>query len=231
MCNYTHTNDKEDEKKEEGAKVVKDDQVQGRQAESKAEIYKINLDHALKVLSMQEDETSEVQEVVDVVTIAKLITKVVTTASETVTVASTIISAAEPHVAVATITIAPVRVVAASTRRRKGVVIRDPEKESTTSSIIPKDTKSKDKGKWIMKKEQMEEEENIEIQSINETPVQKAAKRRKLNEEVEDLKGHLEIIPDEDDDVYTEATPLARKVPIVDYKIININNKPYYKII
>nr|GFD33101.1 hypothetical protein [Tanacetum cinerariifolium] len=83
----------------------------------------------------------------------------------------------------------------------------------------------------LKKKEQMEEEENIEIQSINETPVQKAAKRRKLNEEVEDLKGHLEIIPDEDDDVYTEATPLARKVPIVDYKIININNKPYYKII
>nr|GFD47943.1 hypothetical protein [Tanacetum cinerariifolium] len=32
-------------------------------------------------------------------------------------------------------------------------------------------------------------------------------------------------------DVYTEATPLARKVPVVDYEIINLNNKPYYKII
>nr|GEW74298.1 hypothetical protein [Tanacetum cinerariifolium] len=40
----------------------------------------------------------------------------------------------------------------------------------------------------------------------------KAAKRRKLNEEVEDLKRHLEIVPDEVDDVYTEATPLARKL-------------------
>nr|GFA84170.1 hypothetical protein [Tanacetum cinerariifolium] len=29
--------------------------------------------------------------------------------------------------------------------------------------------------------------------------------------EVEDLKRNLEIVPDEDDDVYTEATPLARK--------------------
>nr|GEY44009.1 reverse transcriptase domain-containing protein [Tanacetum cinerariifolium] len=57
----------------------------------------------------------------------------------------------------------------------------------------------------------MEEEENRAIQSINKTPAQKAAKRRKLNEEVEDLKRHLEIVPDEDDDVYTEATPLARK--------------------
>nr|GEY95023.1 integrase, catalytic region, zinc finger, CCHC-type, peptidase aspartic, catalytic [Tanacetum cinerariifolium] len=60
---------------------------------------------------------------------------------------------------------------------------------------------------------------------------QKAAKRRKLNEEVEDLKRHLEIVPDEDDDVYTKATPLARKVPIVDYEIIHLNNKPHYKII
>nr|GEU91079.1 hypothetical protein [Tanacetum cinerariifolium] len=59
----------------------------------------------------------------------------------------------------------------------------------------------------------------------------KAAKRRKLNEEVEDLKRHLQIMPNEDDDVYTEATPLAKKVPVVDYEIIEMNNKPYYKII
>nr|GFD54629.1 hypothetical protein [Tanacetum cinerariifolium] len=45
-------------------------------------------------------------------------------------------------------------------------------------------------------KEQLEEEENRAIESINETPAQKAAKRRKLNEEVEDLKQHLEIVPD-----------------------------------
>nr|GEU78793.1 hypothetical protein [Tanacetum cinerariifolium] len=80
-------------------------------------------------------------------------------------------------------------------------------------------------------KEQMEEEENRAIQSINETPAQKATKRRKLNEKVKDLKKHLEIVPDEDDAVYTEPTPLARKVPVVGYEIINLNNKPYYKII
>nr|GEV16231.1 hypothetical protein [Tanacetum cinerariifolium] len=258
--------DKEEDKKEEEAKVVEDDQVQGRQAESQAEIYKINLDQASKVLSMQEDEPAKVLEVVDVVTTAKLITEVVTAASETVTAAITTISATEPKVLTATITVAPVRVVAASTIRRKGVVIRDPEEESTTSSIIPADTKSKDKGKGSMveepkplkkkqqvemdkeyekklhvelnkdikwdvaiehvkkkakkdpavldyfkgisyddirlifeakfnssiefllkTKEQMEEEENRAIQSINETPAQKTAKRRKLNKEVEDL--------------------------------------------
>nr|GEX24065.1 hypothetical protein [Tanacetum cinerariifolium] len=210
--------DKEEEKKEEEAKVVKDDQVQGRQAE----IYKIDMDHASKVLSMQEDEPAEVQEVVDIVTTAKLITEVVTAA---------------------------IRVAAASTRKRKGVVIRDPEEESST--VIPADTKSKDKGKlhaelnkdidWDVAikhvkqkaKEDLaiKEEESRSLQSINETLAQKAAKRRKLNEEVEDLKKHLEIVPDEDDNVYTEAIPLARKVPIVDYKIIHLNNKPHYKII
>nr|GFC36410.1 hypothetical protein [Tanacetum cinerariifolium] len=110
---------KEEDKKEEEAKAVKDDQVQGRQAESQAEIYKNDLDHASKVLSMQEDEPAEVQEAVYVVTTAKLITHVVTAASETVTVASTTISTAEPQVPAATITDAPVRVAAASTRRRK----------------------------------------------------------------------------------------------------------------
>nr|GFC62204.1 hypothetical protein [Tanacetum cinerariifolium] len=60
---------------------------------------------------------------------------------------------------------------------------------------------------------------------------QKAAKRRKLNKEVEELKQHLEIVLDEDDDVYTEATLVARKIPVVDYEIVHFNNKPHYKII
>nr|GEW61884.1 reverse transcriptase domain-containing protein [Tanacetum cinerariifolium] len=58
--------------------------------------------------------------------------------------------------------------------------------------------------------------------------------RRRLNEEAEDvevLKQHLEIVPDEDNDVYTEATPLARNVPVVDYHIIQLNNKPHFKIV
>nr|GEZ33717.1 hypothetical protein [Tanacetum cinerariifolium] len=83
--------DKEDEKKAEEDNVAGDDQVKGRQAK----IYKIDMDHASKVLSMQKDEP-EVQEVVDVVTTAKLITEVVTATSESVTAASTTIAAAEP---------------------------------------------------------------------------------------------------------------------------------------
>nr|GFA84317.1 hypothetical protein [Tanacetum cinerariifolium] len=44
-----------------------------KQAEKQAGIYNLDLDHSSKVLSMQEDD-SEVQEVVEVVTTAKLIT-------------------------------------------------------------------------------------------------------------------------------------------------------------
>nr|GEX10020.1 hypothetical protein [Tanacetum cinerariifolium] len=112
---------------------------------------------------------------------------VVVVASAPVSVASIIIPAAETNILAATITAALVKVAVASTRRRRRVVIRDPEEES--SAKTSDEIKSKDKA-------------------------QKAAKRRRLNQEdkdVEEIKQHLEIMTDEDDDVYTEATPLARK--------------------
>nr|GEZ53167.1 hypothetical protein [Tanacetum cinerariifolium] len=87
-----------------------------------AEIYHLDLDHSSKVLSMQEDD-SEVQEVVEIVTTAKLITYVVTAAAPTV--------------------------VAAYTRRRKGVIIRDPEEELSLKTPV-ETLKLKDKGKWIL---------------------------------------------------------------------------------
>nr|GEX63165.1 hypothetical protein [Tanacetum cinerariifolium] len=83
-------------------------------------------------------------------------------------------------------------------------------------------------------REEMEEEDQEVLKSINETPTQKAAKRRKMNEEAqeaEDLKKRLEVVDDEDDDVFIEANPLARKVPVVDYQIVWIDNKPRFKII
>nr|GFB97283.1 hypothetical protein [Tanacetum cinerariifolium] len=64
---------------------------------------------------MQEDETepAEVQKVVDVVTTAKLITEVVTIASETITAAITNITAAKAQFPVVTLIVAPARVTAA----------------------------------------------------------------------------------------------------------------------
>nr|GEU56402.1 hypothetical protein [Tanacetum cinerariifolium] len=118
-----------EEAKDVAADVVKDVQDadiaesvhdQERQAESQVEIYKIDLEHANKVLSMQEDETepAEVQKVVDVVTTAKIITEVVIAASATFTTASTYITAADAQVLIVVTTAAPSRLTA-SPRRRK----------------------------------------------------------------------------------------------------------------
>nr|GFB95382.1 hypothetical protein [Tanacetum cinerariifolium] len=133
--------------KDEGIELVKDTDIaktKGRhaaaeQVEKQAEIYHLDLDHPSKVLSMQDDD-SEVQEVVEVVTTAKLITDVVTAASQ-VSAASATIFAAKTSILAAAPT-----VVAAYIRRRKGVIIRDPEEE--LSSKTPAETpKLKDKGK------------------------------------------------------------------------------------
>nr|GEZ80927.1 hypothetical protein [Tanacetum cinerariifolium] len=103
---------------------------------------------------MNEDEgielenDSEVQEVVEVVTTTKLITLVVTAAATQGSAASATIPAVS-----ATIPTAALIVVAAYTRRRKGVIIRDPKEELSlkTSAETPAETpKVKDKGKGIM---------------------------------------------------------------------------------
>nr|GFC23445.1 hypothetical protein [Tanacetum cinerariifolium] len=69
--------------------------------------------------------------------------------------------------------------------------------------------------KFLFKsREEMEKEDEEIIKSINETPAQKAAKKRKLSEEAQeadDLRKRFEIVQDEDDDVFVEATPLAQK--------------------
>nr|GEY52692.1 hypothetical protein [Tanacetum cinerariifolium] len=102
---------------------------------------------------MNEDEGIKL-EVVEVMTTAKLITKVVTTIASQVSAASTTIPAASGTIPAANLTIsagAPT-VVAAYTRRRKGVIIRDPEKELSlkTSETYVETPKVKDKGKGIM---------------------------------------------------------------------------------
>nr|GEX36044.1 hypothetical protein [Tanacetum cinerariifolium] len=246
------------------------------------------------------EEPDELQEVIEVVTTARLMTEVVTATTTTITAAAPITTA--------TITADP-----SATRRRKGVVIRDPEETAAPSIIIHTEPKSKEKGKGIMveepkpikkqaqiekdeayareleaelnnninwdnvieqvkekgkqdnavlryqalkkkpqikaqakknmmyfnsnvdflekSKEELEEEESRALKRKTESFDEKAVKKQKLDEEVEELKKQLHIVPNDDDDVYTKATPLALKVPVVDYEIYSENNKPFYKII
>nr|GEZ87067.1 hypothetical protein [Tanacetum cinerariifolium] len=78
---------------------------------------------------------------------------------------------------------------------------------------------------------ELEEEASRELKRKSKSFEKKAAKKQKLDEEVEELKKHLQIVPNDEDDVYTKATPLALKVPVVDYQIYTEHNKPYYNII
>nr|GEX69273.1 hypothetical protein [Tanacetum cinerariifolium] len=128
---------------DEGIELVadqeKDTKFEGRHAYKQAEIYNIDLDHSSKVLSMQKDDT-EVQEAVKVVTIAKLVTEVVTATATQVVPASTPIPAAKPKI------LKIAAALAVSTKRRKRVVIRDPEEELLSDT--PAETPTmKDKGK------------------------------------------------------------------------------------
>nr|GEX17629.1 hypothetical protein [Tanacetum cinerariifolium] len=72
-------------------------------------------------------------------------------------------------------------------------------------------------------RKEMEAEDEEIIKSINETPAQKVAKRRKLNKEAQEaeaLKKQLEIVHDEDDDVFIEATLIGRKyIQMIDYAL------------
>nr|GEZ29613.1 hypothetical protein [Tanacetum cinerariifolium] len=151
-------------------------------AEKQAEIYHLDLDHPFKVLSMQEDDL-EFQEVVEVVTTAKLITEVVTTATSQVSAASATISAVKLSILAAAPT-----VVAAYTRRRKGVIIKDPEEElsSKTPAETPK-LKNKGKGILIETPKPMKKKDQIELDVEYE---------RKLHEEIN--KDHEEINKDID---------------------------------
>nr|GEU89365.1 hypothetical protein [Tanacetum cinerariifolium] len=268
------------------AEIEESSGVQGRQAELQVQIYQIDFEYADKVLSMQDVdiEPAELQEVVEVVTTAKLITKVVTAASATITVvAPQLTTAAAPTLTTAS----------SAASRRKGVVIRDSEETATPSIIIHSEAKSKDKGKGVLveepkplkkqaqieqdeayarelkaelnkniyqdevidhvqrkekedntvkryqalkrkpqteaqamknmmiylrnTKEQMDEEDSRALKRLSESQEDKASRKQKLDDEVED-------------DVYTEATPLALKVPVIDYEIYTENNKPCYKI-
>nr|GFC37890.1 hypothetical protein [Tanacetum cinerariifolium] len=198
---------------------------------------------------MQEDETepARVQEVVDVVTTAKLITEVVTAASETITTASINITAAEAQVPAITLIAAPARVTTALSRRRNRVVIRDPEEDFTTSTIIPAETKSKDKvlkrkpqTEAQVKKNMMVYLKNVVGFKMDYFKVMSNDDIRPIFERYFDsnvafLQKTKEQIEEEESKALKRINETlaekAAKRQKLDEEIIEMKNKPYYKII
>nr|GEU76311.1 hypothetical protein [Tanacetum cinerariifolium] len=183
----------------------------------------IDLEHAEKVLSMQDVDIkpTKLQEVLEVATTVKLITEVVTAASATITAAAPQLTTAD----------APTLITAPSDARRKEKKDNAMKRYQALKRKPQIEARAR-KNMMIYKiKEKMDEEDSRALKRLSESQEDKAAKKQKLDEGVAELKGHLQIVPNDEDDVYTEATPLARKVPSVDYEIYTENNKPYYKII
>nr|GFA11939.1 hypothetical protein [Tanacetum cinerariifolium] len=109
-------NEKEEKETEEVRVNPEDAQVEGRHAD----IYHIDIDHATKVLSMQEDEP-EIQEALEVVTTAKLITEVVAAISKIVCVAAVV----QADVPAALVNAAAV--VTTSKDKGKGIMVEEPK--------------------------------------------------------------------------------------------------------
>nr|GEV37860.1 hypothetical protein [Tanacetum cinerariifolium] len=121
--------------------------IQGRLAESQAKVYHLDLQHAEKVLSMQDTnkaEPAKVEEVIKVVSAAKLMIEVDTT------VATTITAAQVPK--------------ASAPRKRKGVVIQDPEETAAASVIVYSEVKSKDKDKGFLIEEPKPLKRQVQIE-------------------------------------------------------------------
>nr|GEU88546.1 copia protein [Tanacetum cinerariifolium] len=190
----------------------------GRLEESQAKVYHLNLEHAKKVVTMQdtnEAKAAEVEEVIEVVTATMLMTEVVTT-------------------------VAPVPK-ASAPRRRRGVIIQDPEVAATASVIMQSKVMSKDKGKGILVKEPKSLKRQVDIEQDKAIARELEAK---LNANINwnDVVDQVKRKGRQDNTVMryqalkrkhvTEAH--ARKnmmVPVVDYQIHHEHNKPFYKII
>nr|GEY89764.1 hypothetical protein [Tanacetum cinerariifolium] len=198
-----------------------------------------------RVFDRDEDAVKETEEeAVEVVTTAKLITEVVAAISETVSVAPVIPSAVPETIsavaAIPTVTAPPVKVAALvkAADKGKGILVEEPKHMKKKQQVELDEAYARKLQEefnqdidWEAAMDHVKEKAKEEpfIQRY-QTPAQKAAKRRKLIEEVkeaESIKQHLQIVPDKDDDVFTEATPLARKVPVVDYQIILLVERRY----
>nr|GEX39601.1 hypothetical protein [Tanacetum cinerariifolium] len=207
------------------AEVEIDANIQGRMGESQA-------------------KPSEVEEVLEVVTTAKFMTEVVTTAAPITTVAQVskpiaprkrsgvVIQDPEETAAASVIDEAFARQLEAKLNANinwndvmEQVKRREKQNNTGMRPIFEKHYNSikafLEKGKNEIKEEGSKRKgENLE---------QDTTKKQRIDEE--ELKRHLHIIANDDDDVYIESTPLASMVLVVDYQIHHENNKPYYKII
>nr|GEZ08406.1 reverse transcriptase domain-containing protein [Tanacetum cinerariifolium] len=201
-----------------------DEPVMAKEKSSKQERKIADIDaDVLSMMDVNEEEPVDVKEVLEVVKAAKLMTEVVTTAGETKMdyfkgmTYDEIRPLFEKHYNFTQTFLDEVnegvKISETKVRQEKDVEVESSNREET----------------------KVRQEKDVEVESSNregESLEQEIAKKQKMEEETKELKKHLQIVTDDDDDdVYTDATPLALKIHVVDYKIHTERNRPYFKII
>nr|GFA08987.1 hypothetical protein [Tanacetum cinerariifolium] len=173
---------------EEAEAQEKDAEFKGRHVDNQAEIYNIDLDHSSKVLSMQEDDTEESYKNIDW------------------NAALAHVQSKEPQYIKRYHGMKKKPQTKSEACKNMIFYLKNTEgykmdffKGEKYDEILPIfQTKFDANMRFLFKsREEMEAEDEEIIKSINETPAQKAAMRRKLSEEAqeaEDLRKRLEII-------------------------------------
>nr|GEU96887.1 hypothetical protein [Tanacetum cinerariifolium] len=182
----------------------------------------------------EEAEPAEVEEVIELVNVAKLTTEVVTTTAATTNTAAPVLKASAPRRRRGVIIQDPEEAATASVNVQSLDKAYGRELEAELNAninwndVIEQVKRKERKDNTIMRYQslkrkpvteaharknmmEIEEEESKKSKRKSKSSQQKAAKRQRINEEVEELKTHLQIVPNDEDDVYTEATPLALK--------------------
>nr|GEY61131.1 hypothetical protein [Tanacetum cinerariifolium] len=192
----------------------------GRIAESQANVYNLDLQHSKKSLVCRIlIEPADVEEVLEVVIGAKLMTEVVTTAVP-ITTAAQVPKPSAP-------------------RRRRGVIIHDPEETSTSVIVHSKIDMDEEFTRQLeaelntninwhdvleqVKRREKQDNTVMRYQDLKRKPLNEAQARKNMMIYLKNMAGFKMD--------FFKATPLASKVHVVDYQIHHENNKPYYKIL
>nr|GEX44306.1 hypothetical protein [Tanacetum cinerariifolium] len=215
--------DREESFKQGRMIVDMDEDVEVNLEETQAKAYNLDLQHSEKVLSMQdidEEEPAKVEEVLEVVTTAKLMIEVVSTAKPTNTAAAQVPKASAP-------------------RKRRDQMKRSDRQNNKV--IRHQDLKRKPLTKAQARKNMMIYLKNMVGFKMNFFKGMTYSKIRPLFEkQYNSIQAFLEKVEEdvtvqekeiEEEGNKRQATPLASKVLVVDYQIHHENNKPYYKII
>nr|GEW77484.1 integrase, catalytic region, zinc finger, CCHC-type, peptidase aspartic, catalytic [Tanacetum cinerariifolium] len=171
------------------------------------------------------------EEVVEVVTTAKMIVDVVVDAAQVTTAILDIpVSTAETIVTIApTITAESTKTNVEVTQapKRKGVIIQEPEETTIAKITLHNNLRT-----LVVEGSKKDEVTKGSLKRNVEELEQENAKKQKIKDDKEsaELKQCLEIVPDDGDNVI-DATPLSSKSPtIVDYKIYKERKKNHFQI-